>query len=121
MRAREAKGSAASRDGDESARTVREATLDTMRRLGLTTIFSNPGSTEIPFLVGLPEDIRFVLGLHEASVVGMATGWALGRGEPAFALVPEFYFGDDQPFVAATINIDLNRMLAKRNIVACFG
>jgi benzoylformate decarboxylase len=97
MRAREANQSAGSqrrapapagsRDGAESGRTVREATLDTMRRLGLTTIFSNPGSTEIPFLVGLPEDIRFVLGLHEASVVGMATGWALGRGEPAFALL----------------------------------
>jgi benzoylformate decarboxylase len=70
-----------------SARTVRDATLDTMRRLGLTTIFSNPGSTEVAFLAGLPEDIRFVLGLHEASVVGMATGYALGRGEPAFALL----------------------------------
>src|SRR4051795_4287985 len=70
-----------------SARTVRDATLDNMRRLGLTTIFSNPGSTEVAFLAGLPEDIRFVLGMHEASVVGMATGYAVGRGEPAFALL----------------------------------
>ena len=44
-----------------------------MRRHGLTTIFGNPGSTEIPFLTDLPSDIRFVLGLHEGSVVGMAT------------------------------------------------
>src|SRR3954467_5925226 len=58
-----------------------------MRRLGLTTIFSNPGSTEVAFLAGLPEDIRFVLGMHEASVVGMATGYAVGRGEPALALL----------------------------------
>jgi benzoylformate decarboxylase len=68
-------------------RTVRDATLDVMRTLGLTTIFSNPGSTEIAFLVDLPDDLRFVLALHEGSVVGLATGYALGRGEPAFALL----------------------------------
>jgi benzoylformate decarboxylase len=68
-------------------RTVREAVFDVMRRRGLTTIFGNPGSTEIPFLTGFPEDLRFVLALHEGSVVGMATGWALGRGEPAFVLL----------------------------------
>jgi benzoylformate decarboxylase len=68
-------------------RTVRDATLDVMRTLGLTTIFSNPGSTEIAFLVDLPDDLRFVLALHEGSVVGLASGYALGRGEPAFALL----------------------------------
>ncbi len=67
--------------------TVRDAVFDVMRRRGLTTIFANPGSTEIPFLTGLPEDLRFVLALHEGSVVGMASGWALGRGEPAFVLL----------------------------------
>jgi benzoylformate decarboxylase len=55
-----------------------------MRRHGLTTIFGNPGSTEISFLTDLPSDLRFVLGLHEGSVVGMASGYALARGEPAF-------------------------------------
>jgi benzoylformate decarboxylase len=67
--------------------TVRDAAFDVMRRRGLTTIFGNPGSTEVPFLAGLPEDLRFVLALHEGSVVGMATGWAIGRGEPAFVLL----------------------------------
>lgn len=67
-----------------ASRTVREAVFDVMRGFGLTTIFGNPGSTEIPFLTGLPPDIHFVLGLHEGSVVGMATGWAMARGEPAF-------------------------------------
>jgi benzoylformate decarboxylase len=71
------------RDHPAGSRTVREATFDVMRRLGLTTIFGNPGSTEIPFLAGLPGDIHFVLGLHEGSVVGMATGWAIARDEPA--------------------------------------
>src|SRR5919204_5075579 len=64
--------------------TVRDATLDTMRRHGLTRIFANPGSTEIAFLAGLPEDFEFILGLHEAAVVGMATGYAIGRNAPAF-------------------------------------
>jgi benzoylformate decarboxylase len=64
--------------------TVRDAAFEVMRRHGLTTIFGNPGSTEIAFLTDLPPDIRFVLGLHEGSVVGMATGYALARGKPAF-------------------------------------
>jgi len=63
---------------------VREAAFDVMRRFGMTTIFGNPGSTEVPFLTDLPGDIRFVLGLHEGSVVGMASGYAIARGEPAF-------------------------------------
>src|ERR1700746_3751098 len=67
-----------------AGRTVRDAAFEVMRRHGLTTIFGNPGSTEIPFLVDLPPDLQFVLGLHEGSVVGMATGYALARGEPAF-------------------------------------
>ena len=67
--------------------TVRDAVLQVLRRRGLTTIFANPGSTEIPFLTDLPDDLRFVLALHEGSVVGMATGWALGRREPAFVLL----------------------------------
>ncbi len=68
-------------------RTVRDATFEVFRRRGLTTIFANPGSTEVPFLTGLPEDLRFVLALHENSVIGMAVGWALGRGAPALALL----------------------------------
>ena len=50
-------------------------------------MFANPGSTEVPFLVNLPRDLGFVLALHEASVVGIATGFAIGRAEPAIALL----------------------------------
>jgi len=64
--------------------TVRDAALAVMRRLGMTTIFGNPGSTEVPFLTDLPGDFTFVLGLHEGSVVGMASGYAIARGEPSF-------------------------------------
>ena len=68
-------------------RLVRDATFDLFRRRGLTTMFANPGSTEVPFLTGLPEDLRFVLGLHEGTVVGMASGYAIARGEPALVLL----------------------------------
>lgn len=67
--------------------TVRDAALDLLRELGMTTVFSNPGSTEIDLLAGLPDDVRFMLGLHEGSVVGMATGHALGTGRPALAVL----------------------------------
>jgi benzoylformate decarboxylase len=67
--------------------TVRDAAFDVFRRRGLETMFANPGSTEVPFLAGFPEDIRFVLGLHEGSVVGLATGFAIGRGEPALVVL----------------------------------
>src|SRR4051812_34694552 len=70
-----------------AGRTVREATFDVWREFGLTSIFANPGSTEIRLLADLPADFRFVLALHESSVVGMATGWAIGRGEPALAIL----------------------------------
>src|SRR5580692_22543 len=64
--------------------TVRDATFDVMRRHGMTRIFGNPGSTEVPFLTDLPADIEFVMGLHEGAVVGMATGYALATGDPQF-------------------------------------
>ncbi|MQA74427.1 MAG: benzoylformate decarboxylase [Solirubrobacterales bacterium] len=70
-----------------SGATVRERAFEVMRERGLTTIFANPGSTEVPFLGGLPSDFRFVLALHEGSVVGLATGFAIGRGEPALVLL----------------------------------
>jgi benzoylformate decarboxylase len=68
------------------SRTVRDAAFDVLRERGLTTLFANPGSTEVSLLAGLPDDLHFVLGLHEGSVIGMATGHAIGRGEPAMAI-----------------------------------
>lgn len=65
-------------------RTVREVTFDALRELGMTTIFGNPGTTELPLLKDYPDDLRYVLGLHEGSVVGMADGFAQGTGNAAF-------------------------------------
>ena len=70
-----------------AGRSVREATFDVIREYRLTPLFANPGSTEVALLAGLPDDLPFVLGLHEASVVGMATGYALGTNEPALAIL----------------------------------
>jgi benzoylformate decarboxylase len=64
--------------------TVREVTYDLLRDLGMTTIFGNPGSTELPFLRDFPEDFRYVLALQEASALGMADGYAQGTGQAAF-------------------------------------
>jgi benzoylformate decarboxylase len=71
----------------QAVQTVRDATYGVLRAHGLTTLFSNPGSTEVAFLAGLPDDLEFVLGLHEGSVVAMASGYAIGRGRPAFVLL----------------------------------
>lgn len=59
-----------------SSTTVRDAVLELLRSLGLTTIFGNPGSTELPLYRAFPNDFRYVLGLHEGAVVSMADGYA---------------------------------------------
>src|SRR5438067_13778074 len=60
--------------------TVRDASFDLFRAHGMTTIFGNPGSTELPMLGPLPADFRYILGLHEAVAVGMADGFAQASG-----------------------------------------
>jgi len=67
--------------------TVRDAVFSSLRQLGMTTIFANPGSTEVAFLTDLPDDLEFVLALHENSVVAMAAGHALAAGSPALVLL----------------------------------
>ncbi len=61
--------------------TVRDATFDLFRAHGMTTMFGNPGSTELPMLADYPSDFRYVLGLQEAVVVGMADGFAQASGK----------------------------------------
>jgi benzoylformate decarboxylase len=61
---------------------VREAVYDMLRERGMTWVFGNPGSTELPFLAEFPSDFRYVLGLQEAVAVGMADGFAQASGAP---------------------------------------
>ncbi|MBV8511979.1 MAG: thiamine pyrophosphate-binding protein, partial [Xanthobacteraceae bacterium] len=52
--------------------------LDVLRQEGVDYIFGNPGTTELPLMDALAVEprIRYVLGLQEASVLGMADGFA---------------------------------------------
>ncbi|MDM0107965.1 benzoylformate decarboxylase [Variovorax sp. J22R24] len=64
--------------------TVRDAVVDLMRRFGMTSVFANPGSTELPMFRDFPSDFRYILGLQEASVVGMADGYAQATRNASF-------------------------------------
>jgi benzoylformate decarboxylase len=64
--------------------SVKDATLDLLRAFGIKKVFGNPGSTELPFLSDWPGDIDYVLGLQEASVIGMADGYAQATRNAAF-------------------------------------
>lgn len=63
---------------------VRTAVLDLLRAFGMTTIFGNPGSTELPLFLDFPADFRYILGLQESVVVGMADGYAQATRNAAF-------------------------------------
>ena len=65
--------------------TVKDATFGLLRAFGIKKVFGNPGSTELPFLSDWPEDIDYVLGLQEASVIGMADGYAQATRNAGFA------------------------------------
>ena len=67
-----------------STYTVRHAVIDMLRELGMTRIFGNPGSTELPLFREYPEDFSYVLGLQEAVVVGMADGYAQATRRASF-------------------------------------
>jgi benzoylformate decarboxylase len=71
------------RTGSKSV-TVKQATLNLLRSFGIRRVFGNPGSTELPFLSDWPDDIDYVLGLQEASAVGMADGYAQATRNAGF-------------------------------------
>lgn len=63
--------------------TVRDAVFRLFREFGINTIFGNPGSTELAMFRDFPEDFRYILGLQESVVVGMADGFAQASGNAA--------------------------------------
>ena len=69
--------------------TGRSAFLEILSQEGVTHLFGNPGTTELPIMDALAEhaQIRYVLGLQEAAVVTMAEGYARATGELAVANV----------------------------------
>lgn len=64
----------------------RDVLLEVLRTEGVRHVFGNPGSTELPLIDALAgvDDIEYVLGLQEATAVGMADGYAQVTGRPAF-------------------------------------
>ena len=62
---------------------VRTVTQALLRQLGMTTVFGNPGSTELPMFRDFPDDFRYVLGLQESVVLAMADGYAQATGRAA--------------------------------------
>src|SRR5262245_140017 len=56
--------------------------LELLRQEGVDYIFGNPGTTELPLMDALAVEphIRYVLGLQEATVLGMADGFAQASG-----------------------------------------
>lgn len=67
-------------------RRASDVLLEILRDEGITHVFGNPGSTEMPLMDALVDapDITYVLGLQEATAVGMADGWALTSGKTGF-------------------------------------
>jgi len=72
-----------------SAITGRSAFLQLLVDEGVTHLFGNPGTTELPIMEVVPQfpQLKFVLGLQEAVVVGMADGYARASGRLAAANV----------------------------------
>jgi benzoylformate decarboxylase len=68
-------------------KTIRDVTFDLLRAFEITTIFGNVGSTEETFLKNFPSDFRYILGLQEASVVGMADGFSQAMRRPSLVNV----------------------------------
>ena len=61
----------------------RSAFVELLLSEGVTHLFGNPGTTELPIMHALVDypDMRYVLGLQEAIVVAMADGYARASGE----------------------------------------
>jgi benzoylformate decarboxylase len=67
-------------------RTGSRILLDVLRSEGVTHIFGNPGTTELPLMDALAStpDMHYVLAPQEESVVSIADGYAQATGRPAF-------------------------------------
>ncbi|WP_336038064.1 thiamine pyrophosphate-binding protein [Halobacterium yunchengense] len=54
--------------------------IDGLESYGVTHLFGNPGTTELPLMQSLVDsDVEYVLGLHEDVAVGAAAGYAMRR------------------------------------------
>ncbi len=65
--------------------TGRAAFLELLIQEGVTHLFGNPGTTELPLMEVVPQypQLKYVLGLQESVVLGMADGFARATGKLA--------------------------------------
>ena len=70
----------------------KQAFLEILKQEGVSVMFGNPGTTELPLMDGLAREpsIRYVLALQEAVAIAMADGYAQASGGLAAV-------GADQP------------------------
>ena len=63
----------------------KRAFLELLKQEGVRILFGNPGTTELPLMDALAVDneLRYVLGLQEATVMAMADGYAQASGQLA--------------------------------------
>ena len=56
----------------------KRAFLDLLKQEGVTVMFGNPGTTELPLMdaFAVEHDIKYILGLQEAALMAMADGYA---------------------------------------------
>ena len=53
-------------------KAVHEVAYELLRTHGMTSVFGNPGSNELPFLSEFPSDFRYILGLRDDRAGGPA-------------------------------------------------
>ena len=63
--------------------TGRSAFLKILKDEGVTHLFGNPGTTELPIMHALKDfpEIKYILGLQESIVVAMADGYSRATGK----------------------------------------
>ncbi len=63
----------------------KRAFLDLLKQEGVTVMFGNPGTTELPLMdaFAVEHDIKYILGLQEAALMAMADGYAQASGNLA--------------------------------------
>lgn len=64
--------------------TVSDAFYGILHHHGVRAVFGNPGSNELSFLTGLPEDIPYYLVLQEGAAIAIADGFAQASGTIGF-------------------------------------
>src|SRR5271154_2830032 len=83
---------------------VRDAFYEILRTHGVTTVFGNPGSNELPMLRDFPDDFRYILAprlrRREATsgpLAGRRSPPAVTTGSPGISVSKrELFFGSSQ-------------------------